>query len=110
MIGDTIARLEAKLKNSGSLPEQTREELLGLLAQLRAEVSGLAETDAEKAQHIAGFAARSTQEATKKEQNPELLKRSLQELSDSVDGFEKSHPQLVQVVNRIATTLSNLGI
>jgi hypothetical protein len=38
------------------------------------------------------------------------MELSLKGLSSSVEGFEKSHPQLVQVVNRICTTLSNLGI
>ena len=28
----------------------------------------------------------------------------------SVEGFEASHPRLVEIVNRLATTLSNMGI
>jgi len=35
---------------------------------------------------------------------------SLEGLSSSVEGFEKSHPKLVQIVNAISNTLSNLGI
>jgi hypothetical protein len=31
-------------------------------------------------------------------------------LSASVEGFEKSHPKLVEIVNRICTALSGLGI
>ena len=31
-------------------------------------------------------------------------------LSQSVEGFEESHPKLVQAVNSICTTLSDLGI
>jgi hypothetical protein len=31
-------------------------------------------------------------------------------MSSSVEGIEKSHPKLVQIVNAISNTLSNLGI
>jgi len=34
----------------------------------------------------------------------------LQGLKSSVDELEESHPQLVQIVNAISNTLSNLGI
>jgi len=42
--------------------------------------------------------------------NPELVRLSITGLSRSVEGFEKTHPKLVQAVNSICTTLSNLGI
>jgi hypothetical protein len=44
------------------------------------------------------------------EQNPQLLKLSLEGLGSSVAGFEGSHPRLVQIVNAISNTLANLGI
>ena len=44
------------------------------------------------------------------EKNPELLKLALEGLASSVEGFEESHPHLVQIVNSICNTLSNLGI
>jgi hypothetical protein len=34
----------------------------------------------------------------------------LRGLQSSAEGFEKSHPKLVEIVNRISSTLSNLGI
>jgi Domain of unknown function (DUF4404) len=43
-------------------------------------------------------------------QNPQSLEHSLLGLRSSVDGFEQSHPKLVQIVNSISNTLSNLGI
>ena len=67
-------------------------------------------TQQEQAQSIAGFAEVSTHEATRTEQDPELLKLSLEGLGSSVRGFEESHPRLVQIVNSISSTLSNLGI
>src|SRR5437868_2497869 len=110
MIDETISQIEARLKDAGSLSEQTRQELTRLLATLKSEITELSKTHAEQAQSIAGFAQTSAHEAIREEKNPELLKLSLEGLATSVDGFEKSHPTLVQIVNRICTTLSNLGI
>ena len=110
MIRDTIGKIEERLRGAESVNEANRAELLGLLATLKAEVSHLSQTDAEHAQSIAGFTAVSTHEATREEKNPELVALSLRGLSSSVQGFEESHPKLVQVVNSICTTLSNLGI
>jgi hypothetical protein len=109
MLSDTISKIEAKLQSpSGSgVNEQTRAELLQLISELKREI---ATVDEEQALNITGFTRESTEHATGEAPNPELLKRSLAELAASVDGFEKSHPGLVQVVNRICTTLSNIGI
>ncbi len=109
MIRDTIVKIESALRNAG-LREETRTELLELLGKLRAEIDGLAKTNAEDAQSVAGFAELSAREAIRRQKNPKLLDVSLKGLSTSVEEFEESHPQLVQVVNRICTTLANLGI
>jgi hypothetical protein len=84
--------------------------LLHLLGTLKSEIASLSKTNEEEARSIAGFTEISTHEATRTQQNPELLDLSLKGLSSSVGGFEKSHPQLVQLVNSISTMLSNLGI
>src|SRR5438067_4551101 len=110
MIEDTISKIEAKLKDTGSITEQAKRELAGLLGTLKTEITELSKTHADQAQSIAGFAQASAHEAIREEKNPELLKLSLEGLATSVDGFEKSHPSLVQIVNRICTMLSNLGI
>src|SRR5438876_11692296 len=110
MIDETISKIEAKLKDTGSINEQAKQELAGLLATLKTEITELSKTHAEQAQSIAGFAQTSTHEATREEKNPQLLELSLEGLATSVEGIEESHPRLVQLVNRICTTLSNLGI
>ena len=110
MIHDTIAKIEERLQHAGSLREEQRAELLKLLASLKAEVGNLSETQPDTAQSIAGFTAVSAYEATRDAKNPELLDLSLQGLSRSVQGFEESHPKLVQAVNSICNTLANLGI
>jgi hypothetical protein len=110
MIHETIAQLEKTVAQAGALKQENKTELLELLARLRSEVGELAETDADQARSIAGFAAVSTHEATRATPNPELLELSLTGLSHSVSEFEETHPRLVQVVNSICNALSNLGI
>jgi hypothetical protein len=110
MLHDTISQIETKLRDAGSLKPGQREELLTLLATLKAEVGGLSQTHADEARSIAGYADVSAHEATRAQRNQTLLEHSIEGLRASVAGFEKSHPKLVDIVNRIATTLSNLGI
>ena len=110
MIEDTVSNIEAKIKAADSIKDERKRELLQMLETLKSEIGRLSETHGEQAQSIAGFTELSAHEATRAEQNPELLKLSLKGLSSSVDGFEKSHPQLVQIVNGISNMLSNLGI
>ena len=110
MIKDTISDIEAKIQASDAIKDDRKRELLQLLGTLKSEIAALSRTNSEEAQSIAGFTELSAHEATRSEQNPELLRLSLKGLSSSVGGFEKSHPQLVQLVNSISNMLSNLGI
>ncbi|MFM8471295.1 MAG: DUF4404 family protein [Limisphaerales bacterium] len=109
MIQDTISKIEARIGQSG-VKDDSKTELLKLLGTLKSEVAELSKTHSEEAQSIAGFTQVSAHEATRAAPNPALVKHSIDGLSASVSGFEKSHPQLVALVNRICTTLSNLGI
>ena len=109
MIDDTIGKIETKIQNADTIKEDRRRELLDLLGTLKSEVAQLSETHGEEAQSIAGFTEVSAHEATRTEQNPELLKLSLEGLTSSVQGFESSHPRLVHIVNAISSTLANLG-
>jgi Mg2+ and Co2+ transporter CorA len=110
MIEDTVGKIEAKIQSADSIQAEKKRELLQLLGTLKSEVGKLSKTHGDQAQSIAGFTELSAHEATRSEQNPELLSLSLKGLSSSVDGFEKTHPQLVHIVNAISNTLSNLGI
>ena len=110
MIEDTVGKNEAKIQGTDSIQVEKKRELLQLLGTLKSEIGKLSETHGEQAQSIAGFTELSAHEATRSQQNPELLELSLKVLHSSVDGFEKSHPRLVQIVNAISSTLSNLGI
>src|SRR5438477_11379228 len=110
MIDEAISQIESKLKDAGSIDEAAKRELAKLLVTLKTEITELSKTHADQAQSIAGFTQTSTHEAIREDKNPELLQLSLEGFAASVDGFEESHPSLVQLVNRICTTLSNIGI
>ena len=110
MIEETVGKIEARIQSSDAINDDRKRELLQLMATLKSEVADLSKTHGEQAQSIAAFTEISAHEATRAQQNPQLLKLSLEGLSSSVDGFEQSHPRLVQIVNAISSTLSNLGI
>ena len=110
MIQDTIAKIEERIRTADSVEDGHRAELLHLLGTLKSEVGELSQTHVDQAQSIAGFTAVSAHEATREQKNPQLMRLSLDGLSSSVAEFEASHPKLVEVVNRICLTLSNLGI
>ena len=110
MINETISKIEERIRVAGKMGGEQKTELLKLLAELKSEVTNLASTHEDDAHSIAGFTDVSTHEATRGSRKPELMDQSLQGLAASVRGFEESHPRLVQLVNSISTTLSNLGI
>jgi hypothetical protein len=110
MIQKTIENIEGKIRESSSVNDESRAELLRLLAMLKTEIGELSKTHPEQAESITSFAQASAHEATRKEKNPDLLKLSLDGLSASVKGIEASHPDLLQVVNKVSQALANMGI
>ena len=110
MIQDHLDKIEERLKQSETVKESDKAELLILLKTLRTEIAGLSQTHYEQAESITGFAELSAREATRSEKNPVLLNLSIEGLASSVQGFETSHPRLVEIINTFSTMLSNLGI
>lgn len=110
MIDKQIEIIFAKVRQTQSIPDQAKVELLDLLSNLKEEVASLSQTHADTAQSIASFASVSAHEGTRAERKPELLESALKGLSDSVQELETSHPKLVDTVNRITVVLSNMGI
>ena len=110
MIQKTIENIETKIKESSSVNDESRKELLGLLSMLKTEIDELSKTHPEQAESITSFAQASAHEATRKEKNPDLLKLSLSGLTTSVKELESSHPDLTQLVNKVSQALANMGI
>ncbi len=110
MIQKTIENIETKIKESSSVSDESRNELLGLLAMLKTEIGELSKTHPEQAESITSFAQASAHEATRTKKNPDLLRLSLDGLSGSVKELEASHPGLLQLVNKVSQVLANMGI
>lgn len=110
MIDDTLIKIKSRIQSADSVGDDRKRELLQLVATLKTEVAELSKTHDEQAQSIAGFTQLSAHEATRENQNPQLLQISVEGLRSSVAGFEESHPNLVRIVNSISNMLSNLGI
>jgi Mg2+ and Co2+ transporter CorA len=110
MIQDRLDKIEERLKQSKTVKESDKAELLTLLTTLRKEIADLSQTHHEQAESIAGFAELSANEATRSEKSPDLINLSIKGLTSSVQGFEVSHPGLVGIINTFCTMLSKLGI
>jgi hypothetical protein len=110
MLQQTIEKIEERLRKTISLTEGNKSELLNLVSTLKVEIADLSKTHSEQAESITRFAALSAHEATRQEKDPKLLNLSIEGLGTSVQGFEASHPTLVNAVNDICSMLYNLGI
>ncbi len=110
MIDDRLEQIEAKLQAASNIPDETKTQLLALIADLKKEVGALAGTHQAQAQAIAHYADVTTQEVTRPGNEPEKVGAALEGLTGSVSGFETTHPKLTQIVNRLAVTLSSVGI
>ena len=110
MIQDRLDKIEEGLKQSNTVKESDKAELLSLLTTLRTEIAGLSQTHNEQAESIAGFAELSAHEATRSEKSPELFNFLIKGLASSVQGFEVSNPELVGIINTFCTMLAKLGI
>ena len=102
-----IEKITNKLQQADGLDAASRQELLGMLEALKAEMGSLGD---EHAESIASFAGAAAHEATRSSRNPNLLQHAVDGLAESVKELESDHPKTVEIVNGICTMLSNLGI
>ena len=106
----TLKKIEEAIRRFDSIDGLERAELLGLLEGLKTELGRLSTTHAEHAHSIAGFTELAAHEAARDKKSPPLLKHSVDGLSLSVQGFEASHPRLVEIVNDLCVMLAQIGI
>jgi hypothetical protein len=110
MISERLAQIESTLRNSANIPAATRQELLELVAGLKAEMGPLAGTHGASAHAIAGNAEAAVQASVLRDEAPEQAAQAVAGLAASVRQFEATHPRLVEIVDQLALTLSNLGL
>ena len=94
MIEERLNKLEEQIEASANLPEESRKEMLQLLAALRSEIAALPATPSGETQLIV----------------PNGEGSALSELTEKVKEFESSHPDLAAAVNRLSIVLSNMGM
>lgn len=108
MADKRIEKIKAAVEAADHIPAEKKAELLGLIATLDPVIAKLAQTNDQHAQHITGLVEQSAHAASRK--NPERLENVLQELKESVQRFEASHPDLASFVIEYSALLSALGI
>lgn len=104
MIDETLRKLEAKIQAAPQAKDETKRELLALVAELRGELKTLAKDDDVEARRLAALAgaASSTPDAD--------AQGALGELNASVESFEDSHPRLAGALRGICQALERAGI
>jgi len=110
MTDEHIEKTKSVIESAGNIPADRKAELLDLLSKLKPAIARVSETHHEDARSIARLVEASAQETIRAQTKPELNKRLLHELKQSVENFEASHPQLAAFVTQYSTVLSALGI
>jgi hypothetical protein len=93
MIGQHLAQLRRVLDETDNLPESTKAELLRLVRAAELEADG----------DRSGEGGHSGENASGEGSVLDQLKQSIEEL-------EASHPDAAAAVHRVATVLANMGI
>ena len=110
MIDEHFAQIRESLEGGEKLSAAEKLRLLELLGELRTEVEALARSRDRDAMGVSLQAVASAREAVRNPRRPEVLGETLRGFVASVEGLENTHPRLVATVNRIAFTLSGMGI
>ena len=98
MVKPLLEQLRSKVEKASGLPDTTKTELLRLVAQLERQAARTGSPQD-------GNATAGTEASGSTESHHDLTR-----LISSVEGLEASHPDITALVNRIATTLGNIGI
>lgn len=98
MIRERLEKLEHAIRESDTLSDQAKSEVLARLAEIKAEAVNVPAPD-DRALPVPSSTS---------EQGP--ITPIINELSASIEGLETSHPRLTQLTNQLAMTLANMGI
>ena len=110
MSAERIEKTKSTVAAADHIPADKKAELSATLSKLKPALAEISQTHQEHAETIARLVEASAHEATRQEKRPEHLKKLSQELKQSVEKFEASHPQLTAFVTEYSAILSALGI
>jgi hypothetical protein len=105
MIENRIELIQSTIETARNIPSEAKGGLLQQVAGLKSEIKTLSESHPEEASSIAHFAEAAAHEVSRSRRNPQLVETALHGLGVSIQGLEDSHPVLVGMVSRFATTL-----
>jgi prefoldin subunit 5 len=109
MTDEHIEKIKSAVESADHIPAEKKEEVVAALTDLKPAIAEIAQTHAEDAQSIRRSVEAAAHEAARKDNAPEHLNTALDDLKQSVEKFEASHPELFASVTRYSTLLSALG-
>ena len=108
MLKDTLNQLEQQVRDSASLAEGRKVELLDLIVELRKEVKTLEKEHADKAQQLVQQTHDTMQHALSGDaKQVELTSHGLER---SIEEFELSHPKFYNAIKALAIRITGLGV
>ena len=110
MSEERIEKTKAAVDAADHIPDDKKAALTEALSKLKPALAQISETHQEHAENIARLVEASVHEATRQEKRPEHLNKLLQELRESAQNFEASHPRFAAFMTEYSTVLSALGI
>ena len=110
MTEETFQKSKTAIEGANHISPEKKAELLNALSKVKPAIAEASQAHSEHAQNIAKLVEASAHSAALKEERPENLNQILQELKQSAEHFEASHPRLVTALTEYSTVLSALGI
>ena len=110
MSEERIDKTKSAVAAADQIPADKKEALSETLSKLKPALAEISQTHQEHAETITRLVEASAHEITRQEKRPEHLKKLLQELRESAQKFEASHPHFTAFVTEYSTILSALGI
>ena len=110
MSAERIEKTKATVEAADHIPTDKKAALSEALSKLKPALAQISETHGEHAETITRLVEASAREATRQEKRPEHLNRLLQELRESAQKFEASHPRFAAFMTEYSTILSALGV
>jgi ABC-type transporter Mla subunit MlaD len=110
MSDERIEKTKSTVDAADHIPADKKAALSATLSKLKPALAEVSQTHPEHAESIARLVEASAHEATRREKRPEHLRKLLQELKESAQNFEASHPRFAAFVTEYSTVLSALGI
>jgi predicted amino acid-binding ACT domain protein len=105
-----IEKSQSAVNAAGHIPADKKGELSAVLSKLKPAIAKVSQTHQEDAATIGRLVEASTHEATRENKRPERLNPLLQDLKQSVERFEASHPDLVEFATEYSALLAEMGI